>query len=415
MTKRILRDIRLDKIAAVDKPCQEHAKVTIMKRQVTKAAMKTEDGKEFPASDFAFVPDPEKPSTWKLRLTSEPGGEPDPRIVGAAAAALGPGFRGQKVELPDDQRDDVIKRVRAAWKKANPDKDQDEMPEALMMKSDDFVDIIAKMGHAFTEHLRREKFQEGSWLLMNALRNSMADAVAAGDMTMMRQSIEEFVSAIRAKFPETEQVIKMQIETLKALAEMCDAEKDYYKSLGEKGQEAFIKSSPDQRAESMKIAKSLDEEIVVNGQTIKKSAVGAGMFEVIKSQQKQLSDQQAEITKAQATVEMERLTKRAGDEFGHVPGTAAEVAAVLKAVAAMPEDVRKTAEEIMRSAESLAVKSYQTKGHSGAGSVPGGATEKLDDMAKKHAEVNKCDYATAYAEVIAKNADLYEQSLNEGN
>ena len=45
---------------------------------------KTEDGEVFPASDYAYVPDPEKPSTWKLRLTSTPGGKPDSRIVGAA-------------------------------------------------------------------------------------------------------------------------------------------------------------------------------------------------------------------------------------------------------------------------------------------------------------------------------------------
>lgn len=32
MTRRILREIQLDKIAAVDFPCQEHALVTIMKR-----------------------------------------------------------------------------------------------------------------------------------------------------------------------------------------------------------------------------------------------------------------------------------------------------------------------------------------------------------------------------------------------
>ena len=26
------------------------------------------DGKEYPASEFAYVPDPEKPSTWKLPI-----------------------------------------------------------------------------------------------------------------------------------------------------------------------------------------------------------------------------------------------------------------------------------------------------------------------------------------------------------
>ena len=76
---------------------------------------KTEDGKVFPASDYAYVPDPEKPSTWKLRLTATPGGEPDARIVGAALAALGPGYRGNKVEIPEADLAGVKNKVRSAW------------------------------------------------------------------------------------------------------------------------------------------------------------------------------------------------------------------------------------------------------------------------------------------------------------
>jgi hypothetical protein len=94
-------------------------------------ATKTEDGESFPASDYAYVPDPDMPSTWKLRLTSTPGGDPDPQIVGAAIAALGKGFRGNKVQIPADALGKVKAKVRAAWKKANPDKDEDQMPEVI--------------------------------------------------------------------------------------------------------------------------------------------------------------------------------------------------------------------------------------------------------------------------------------------
>lgn len=78
---------------------------------------KTEGGEVFLASDYAYVPDPEKPSTWKLRLTATPGGEPDARIVGAALAALGPGYRGNKVEIPEADLAGVKNKVRSAWKK----------------------------------------------------------------------------------------------------------------------------------------------------------------------------------------------------------------------------------------------------------------------------------------------------------
>jgi hypothetical protein len=111
---------------------------------VEKAETKTEDGKSFKSSDYAYVPDPDKPSTWKLRLTNTPGGEPDAGIVGAAIAALGKGFRGNKVQIPASDLGKVKAKVRAAWKKANPDKNPDEMSEVL--KEDVQFDVpIAKI------------------------------------------------------------------------------------------------------------------------------------------------------------------------------------------------------------------------------------------------------------------------------
>lgn len=90
---------------------------------------KRERGKDFPASDFAFVPDPEKPSTWKLRLTETPGGEPTPAQVGRAVAALGPGgFRGRRVQIPRGEMPKVKRKVRAAFRQANPDR---ELPPVL--------------------------------------------------------------------------------------------------------------------------------------------------------------------------------------------------------------------------------------------------------------------------------------------
>jgi len=82
------------------------------------------DGKVFPKSDFAYTPS-DNTSEWKLRLTSTPGGKPDPAIVGAAVAALGKGFRGKKVQIPASALAGVKAKVRAAWHKANPDKGGD--------------------------------------------------------------------------------------------------------------------------------------------------------------------------------------------------------------------------------------------------------------------------------------------------
>lgn len=81
------------------------------------AAMKTEDGVEYPASAFAYVPDTEKPSEWKLRLWEDSTKKVTRRQLGAAAAALSPGgFRGQKVNIPAADLPGVKRRIRAAYR-----------------------------------------------------------------------------------------------------------------------------------------------------------------------------------------------------------------------------------------------------------------------------------------------------------
>lgn len=60
------------------------------------------DGEAHPASDFAYVPDPEKPSTWKLPIFNM-------RHVGGALAAMTSDYRGTPVEIPEGDRRAVMK------------------------------------------------------------------------------------------------------------------------------------------------------------------------------------------------------------------------------------------------------------------------------------------------------------------
>lgn len=99
---------------------------------VEKAAppMKTEGGEQYPAEAFAYVPDPEKPSTWKLRLWEDPSKKETVAQVSRAVSALSPaGFRGQKVDIPSGDLAGVKSRIRVAWKRVNgPDR---EVPSVL--------------------------------------------------------------------------------------------------------------------------------------------------------------------------------------------------------------------------------------------------------------------------------------------
>jgi hypothetical protein len=93
-------------------------KVATRLDELKQKPMKTEGGIKFPASDFAYVPDSEKPSTWKLRLAEGSPGNVTIKQLGRAAAAFSPGgFRGQKVQIPSADVGKVKAKIRAAYKK----------------------------------------------------------------------------------------------------------------------------------------------------------------------------------------------------------------------------------------------------------------------------------------------------------
>lgn len=95
---------------------------------------KREDDQDFPAEAFAYVPDPDRPSTWKLRLWDSLEEKVTAAQVGRALAALGPGgFRGNRVQIPAADLPAVRRKILAAWRTVHePDA---EVPEVLKQES----------------------------------------------------------------------------------------------------------------------------------------------------------------------------------------------------------------------------------------------------------------------------------------
>ncbi len=82
------------------------------------AAMKTEDGVKYPAAAYAYVPDKEKSSTWKLWLWESLDKKVTRAQLGRAAAALSPGgFKGQKVQIPVSELSAVKRKIRTEYRK----------------------------------------------------------------------------------------------------------------------------------------------------------------------------------------------------------------------------------------------------------------------------------------------------------
>jgi len=93
--------------------------------ETEKQASKTEGGIRFRSSDYAVVPDEEKPSTWKLRLAENSSGNITVAQVARAITAMQPGgFRGQQAELSPEEKSQAISRIGAAIGRSDGDDNQ---------------------------------------------------------------------------------------------------------------------------------------------------------------------------------------------------------------------------------------------------------------------------------------------------
>jgi|GEM_PF-357724 len=132
---------------------------------------KTENGVEYPKSAYLYTPDPESPSTWKLRYKNYIDGKLklDPEQLGKAVAAFSPGgFRGQKVDLPEADRKAVLKKIRSLYINQLKVKEAD-MPETLRSTQqtdtslEDIRESIDKVRDAIWEAVQNQ-FGQDAWL-----------------------------------------------------------------------------------------------------------------------------------------------------------------------------------------------------------------------------------------------------------
>lgn len=101
-----------------------------------------------PASGWAYTPDKEETSTWKLNIS-------DATHVSAAVAALGKGFRGNKVQIPEEDLPAVKRKVKAAYKKFHPDLD---LPDIL--KASEMLDMFSSFIDKFFTKTSDEQMVE---------------------------------------------------------------------------------------------------------------------------------------------------------------------------------------------------------------------------------------------------------------
>lgn len=174
---RVWRELRLVEYSVVVVPANLEAYVTAVKshfdaRNATsslqleapqhmadleiKKLTASVDGKEHPASDFAFVPDPEKPSTWKLPIF-------DASHVRNALARF-----NQTEGIPEDEKPKVLARIHAAAKKFGIDVSDDKKGKSI---------TLAEL-ETMTDEGLVEFVKQNPGALTGAITKSLTDALA---------------------------------------------------------------------------------------------------------------------------------------------------------------------------------------------------------------------------------------------
>lgn len=203
-----------------------------------------------------------------------------------------------------------------------------------------------------------------------------------------------------------------ELEELKILAKLTDVERTYLNSLPKEQRSDFLTKSAEERSAIIKKAKDDDEAFEMGGRIVRKSVVGEDMFEIFKAQNKELVEQRESLKKEREEKERMQFAKRAEELYPNVPGEPSVKGEVLKAIESMPEKIKESALEILKSCnESLAtiMKVSGSVGNNGTSS----AIEKLDKKARELSLEKSISYERAYAQYLEtpEGRSLYNDSL----
>lgn len=350
-------------------------------------ATKTEGGIQFPKAAYAYTPS-DQPSTWKLRLWETPEEKVTAKQVGMAVAALGAGFRGNKVEIPDADKSAVRNKVLSAWKSVHPDAKPEDVPA-----------VLSKGGH-------------------------MADD---NDVLKQLEEVEANQKVIEKRNTDLEAINKR----FEAIVKMSPEERAVFDPMTAEEQDEFLKMSPEEKTAKAKAkAKASandegddeeddDEEVEKRVKAEVEKALAASNSEV-EELKKRVSTAE-EFAKKQAdradTVEFQ---KRADIELSHYTGTVEERGDVLKSIekSNMTDDQKKNVMKVLKSGNEAHKQLGKMVGSNNYSDV-----EKSDGVlaeVSKRAKVlmdkdSKLTKAAAEAAVYTADPELYKRYLEEAN
>jgi hypothetical protein len=466
----VLRNLKVNEGSLVDSPANPKARVLFFKRGGEKTvSMKTEDGHDYPPEAYAYVPDPEKPSTWKLRLWEDPEKKETANQTGMAADALGPGLFGNPAKIPEKDLPAVKAKVLAAWKKTHQDEKDDDIPEQLKKSKISFgkrlVSTIRKSwfagegwdwdgtssqttAHDFTAGLKNDDYSDAllstaSAMLADSIDSILDDPTVTDKKSCVAEAIQQYeqfldsVGLLQSASSINKSGRKISSDRMSQLKDLHQKLGDLIAGANTGGNE------PEGDEENMDIDKSkLSPEVVKYLEGIEKRAKDAEskVEELTKSAGGNPGPEdiwkgvptavRERVEKAeQRAKEAEEVAKRERDEretrefvakakaFRGLPVQADEFGSVLKSIKSANPEVYEKLEGVLKSADELIVKGGVFKEIGGSGVRTGSAADQIEQFAKAKVEASggKLTIQKARSEVRKENRDLAQREREEAN
>lgn len=448
--KNRLYAMKLNEVSFVPSGMNQHAHVMLMKRkddseEVSKQTQ-TVDGVEHPASHFAYVPDREKASTWKLLIH-------DARHVGMAAAALGSGFRGQKVEIPSSDLPEVKARVRRAWRKFHPDADPEDMPagirKGLFEDSDianglepalkEALEKAHEYAMSFAEVMREDALQARMWDLSHNFARSvvsiLTDDTVEDQQARLMESLAQFNSVVMGMVNKTlmgEAVIDDEEEADMAnkSAEGSDPTvEDLQKQLTEfktelEGRDEKLeklgKDLETAQAESEDLKKQLEEAKANSdgeggGEEIDKSALPKEVRKQIEAIEKQNEEQKAAIAKMQDEAETREVVSKVRSDYDKLGADEDALVKALKDIRHNAPESMETIDKVLKAANEAMEQSLMVdKGADGGDDMDEqSAVVQLEKKAEEISKEEKITKEQAFVKALERFPELAKREVEE--
>jgi len=268
----------------------------------------------------------------------------------------------------------------------------------------DKMPAVERQVQAFLDAVR-EKMPEVEEDLMKIFKDVAAESLGTTKTNVSKEDDKKVSEETKVTVEDLQKRLDETTTNLKkaeALAKMSDDEKAYMAKMSDDDKAAFALMSAEDRKKKMDAAKKSDETIEVDGETISKSAVGAETFALYKRFAAVEKTAKENAERAELAV----FEKRAAVELKHLAGDDSLKARVLKSLSEIADtDARSMIEGVLKSKDQANEKLFETIGKSGGN----GEENRLDTAAKAIAKSQSITYEQAVVKALEANPELYNE------